>query len=84
MRIYVKENGKTVVNLPIPMWVIRMGLSNFTIRLATKKLKEEDRKHIDEIDFNKLSKNFRELKNHKGLKIVDIKSKDGSEVTITV
>jgi hypothetical protein len=84
MRIYIKTDDGKKFKIPLPMWMIRLGLSNTTIKLATKKLKPEDKKHIEQINFNELSKNIGELKKYKGLKIVDVKSKDGTEVTITI
>ena len=84
MRIYIKTDDGKKFSIPIPMWIISLGLSNATIKIATKNLKPEHKKHIEQIDFSVLSQNIGELKKYKGLKIVDVKSKDGTEVTITV
>lgn len=54
------------------------------IKVNVKYINPKDKKYVEQIDFNAISNNFKLLKGHKGLKIVDIKSKDGSEVTITV
>lgn len=36
------------------------------------------------IDWRLLKKGFNDLKEYRGLKIVDVKAKDGTEVTITI
>ncbi|MDF2673922.1 MAG: hypothetical protein K0R09_2187 [Clostridiales bacterium] len=84
MRIYIRTDEGKKFWIPLPMWMIRLGLSSATIRIATKNLREENKKYIEQIDFRALSQNIKELKKYKGLKIVDIKSKDGTKVTITV
>lgn len=84
MKIYIKTDDGKKFSIPLPMWMIKMGLSIPTIKIAAKYLKEEDKKYIEQIDFKALSQNIGELKKYKGLKIVDVKSKDGTEVTITV
>jgi hypothetical protein len=84
MKIYIKTNDGKKFRIPLPLWMISLGLSNTTIKIATKNLKPEDKKYLEQIDFGALSQNIGELKQYKGLKIVDVKSKDGTEVTITV
>lgn len=84
MKIYIKNGDGKKFYIPLPMWMIKMGLSNVTIKIVAKNLSIENKKHLEQINFKALSKNIGELKEYKGLKIVDVKSKDGSEVTITV
>jgi len=46
-----------------------------------KYVKDED---LQNIDFKQLSKALDELKGYKGLKLVEVKEKDGDEVTIII
>lgn len=39
---------------------------------------------LENIDFKQLSKALDELKDYKGLKLVEVKEKDGDEVTIVI
>jgi hypothetical protein len=82
--IYIKTDEGKKFKIPLPMWMIRLGLSNAIIKIATKYLEPENKKYLEQINFSALSQNIGELKMYKGLKIVDVKSKDGTEVTITV
>lgn len=84
MKIYIKDEDGKKYHIPLPIWVIKLGLSNTTIKIATKNLSPENKKQLEQINFKELSRSFGELKEYKGLKIVDIKSKDGTEVTITL
>lgn len=84
MKIYIKTDEGKKFYIPLPMWIIKLGLSNTTIKITTKNLSPEDKKHIEGIDFKSIAKNIGKLKSNKGLNIVDIKTKDGTEVKITV
>lgn len=86
MKINIRtETGKRFY-LPAPMWIVKLGLrlGNAGIRIAGKHINEETKAQLQQIDFRELSRQFEELNKYKGLKIVEIKSKDGSEITITV
>lgn len=84
MKIYIKTDEGIRFHIPLPMWMIKMGLSNTTIKIAAKNLKPDEKKHLEQINFRAIAKNIGELKKYKGLKIVDIKTNDGTEVKITV
>lgn len=77
------EDGKRFC-IPVPMWIIRLGLSRFVIKRIKKHIKDDDLKFLDTIDFKALSKSFKELKKYKGLKMVDIKSGDGESIEIII
>lgn len=84
MRIYIKTDDGKKFHIPLPMWAIKLGLSKPVISMAAKHIKDDDLKYLDAINFDALSGCIGELKEYKGLNIVDIKSSDGTEVNITV
>ena len=72
--------------IPAPLWLIKasLGLGGFGVSIARKYVPQEQRIYYDNIDFKELSKGFNVLKDYKGLTLVDIKSKDGSELKIII
>ncbi|MDD3169560.1 MAG: hypothetical protein PHC91_08915 [Eubacteriales bacterium] len=84
MKIYLKlENGKRFF-IPAPMWFVKAGLGDLGVRFAKKHIPEERRANIENIDFRELKKALDVLKMYKGLTMVDVKAKDGTEVKIVV
>jgi len=65
-----------------PIWLVKIGLG-FAGK-ARKYVPEEQRIYFDSIDFKELRNGMDVLKRYKGLNLIDIKSKDGTEVRITV
>jgi hypothetical protein len=86
MRIYVRTNEGKVFRVPAPLWIVRgaLGLGNFGINIAKRYAPVESRQYIDMVDLRELRKGFEVLKDYKGLKIVDVKSSDGTIVEIIV
>jgi hypothetical protein len=86
MRIYVKTNDGKVIRIPAPLWLVKgaLGLGNFGVIIARRYGPEESRQYIDMIDFHELRKGFDILKEYKGLKLVDVKSGDGTIVEIII
>jgi hypothetical protein len=84
MKIYVKGRGRLGLRLPVPFWLIKIGLSETFIKLVTKNVTKEQRKYVDAIDFKLLSQSIGELKKYRGLALVDVKSHDGNEVRILI
>jgi hypothetical protein len=86
MMIYIKTNEGRRIKFPLPMSLVRFGLNcgNLAARLSKRYVDEDTLKYIESVDFKMLSKSMVELKKYKGLKLVDIKSKTGEEVTIIV
>jgi hypothetical protein len=86
MRIYVKTNDGKVIRIPAPLWLVKgaLGLGNFGVKIARSYAPEESRQYIDMIDFHELRKGFDILKEYKGLKLVDVKSSDGTVVEIII
>ena len=83
MRIYVKS-GKIAFIIPLPNVFLKFGVSFIKTPFIQKYIPEKDKKYIDIIDFKEFSNCIDILKEYKGLKIVDVQSKDGSHVTITL
>lgn len=61
-----------------------LSCGNFGISIAKRYITEEQRKYIENIDLKELRKGFDVLKAYKGLKMVEVKAEDGTEVTIVV
>lgn len=86
MKIYFKtENGRRYF-IPAPIWLIKAGLSTggFGVRIAKKHIPEDQISYIENIDFGELKKAVDVLKKYKGLNMVDVKTKDGTEVRIII
>ncbi|CAB1246329.1 hypothetical protein ACFHWD_14955 [Clostridium sp. MT-14] len=83
MRVYIRTGNKRLV-IPLPLILVKFGLSLFNKPFIKKYVPEKERKYVDVIDFGQLSKCIGVLKDYRGLKIVEVKSKDGTEVVITL
>lgn len=84
MKIYIKTDEGKKFYIPLPMWVIRLCLSRQVIGIATRHIKDDYKKYLNEINFKALSGCIGELKEYKGLNIVNVKSGDGTEINITI
>jgi hypothetical protein len=86
LKIYVKLNTGRKFKIPAPIGLVKMvlGFGGFGVSIAKRYISEEQRQYIDCIDFRKLRKGFNVLKNYKGLKLLEVKAMNGTEVTIIV
>jgi len=86
MRIYVRLNTRRSFNIPAPIGLVKavLGLGRFGVSIARRYIPVEQRQYIDCIDFRELRKGFDVLRAYKGLKIVEVKTEDGTEVIIVV
>ena len=83
LRIYLKlDNGKHF-HIIAPIWLIKAGLGVGS-GIARRHIPKDQRIYFDCIDFKELRKGMDVLKNYKGLNLVDIKAKDGTEVKIVI
>jgi hypothetical protein len=90
--LHVKVKAKDVsFTIPIPYAILNIGISilssKFIHQQANKWSKEHfERKKLDitipMIDKKMLKPIVKELKNHKGTVLVDVKAKDGTEVKV--
>lgn len=84
MIIRIRDEEGRKFTIPAPLWLLKLGMSKWVIRIALKHVGKEGKKHIEQIDFNALSKCLGDLKEYRGLKMVDINSKDGTKVEIII
>lgn len=92
--LHIKVKAKDVrFTLPVPYAILALCSSILTSKFvhhqANKWTKETfERKKIDftipQIDKETLKPIIKELKNHKGMVLVDVKAKDGTEVKVTL
>ena len=90
--LHLKVKAKDIrFTIPIPYALLNIGISilssKFIHQQANKWTKEHfERKKLDitipPIDKKMLKPIIEELKNHKGIVLVDVKAKDGTEVKI--
>ncbi|MEL7656728.1 MAG: hypothetical protein AAGU75_12560 [Bacillota bacterium] len=52
--------------------------------IARRHIPDDHKPYFDSIDFKELKKGMDVLKHYKGLNMVDIKAKDGTEVKIVI
>ena len=86
MKIYIKikSRKKIPIPIPIPLSLIKMILSLSTGKLARKHIPENKKIYWDCINWQQLKDSVDLLKDYKGLKIVEVKASDGTEITIVV
>jgi len=86
LKIYIKlKNGRNLkILVPISLLKAAMSLGNFGIFVSKKYIPKEQVKYIENIDFREFRTSVDVLKNYKGLKMVEVKAKDGTGVTVVV
>lgn len=87
MRISIKEKGNDkTINIPIPMWLATICIKHAgsIAKIKSKEIDPKAKEVINSIDFPLIAKNFKDLKKYKGLRIVDVREKDGDEVIIEI
>lgn len=86
MRVYLKmkNHRRYCIPVPLPLFILRLGLLDFAKRQALKHVDQNARRYIEAIDFNAILKGIEDIKNYKGLKLVEVVVKEGTEVTIVV
>ncbi len=85
MRIVVKSKD-TNLNIPIPMFFVTTAIKSGKLvsLLDNKNIDDRTKKILNSIDFSLIARNFKDLKKYKGLNLVEVRSKDGNEVYITI
>lgn len=86
LRIYVKLNSGRSFKIPAPIGLVKMvlGFGNFGVSIAKRYVSKEQKMYLDCVDFHELRKGMDVLKDYKGLKMVEVKAGDGTEVTIVI
>ncbi|WP_113882161.1 MULTISPECIES: hypothetical protein [Cytobacillus] len=90
--LYVKVKAKDIrLTIPIPYAILNLAISIFCSKLFHKNVNKWTKEHFERkkldftfplIDKEALKPIVKELKNQKGIVIVDVKAKDGSEVQV--
>jgi hypothetical protein len=70
--------------VPLSLLRVAIAIAAIWVRKAKRHGNEEKLRYLESIDFNLLSNNVRYLREYRGLKLVEVRSKDGDEVTIIV
>ena len=86
MKIYIKLNGGRSFKIPAPLVLVKVALffGGFGVSIARRYIPKEQRQYVDCIDFREFRKGIDVLRDYKGLKMVDVKTGDGTEVTIVI
>jgi hypothetical protein len=86
LRIYVKLQGRRGFKIPAPIGLIKaiLGFGGFGLSIAKRYISEDQMQYVNSIDFRELGKSLDVLKHYKGLKIVEVRAIDGTEVNIVI
>jgi hypothetical protein len=86
LKISIKLNNGRSFKIPAPIGLVQaaLGFGGFGVSIARKYITEEQRQYIDCINFRELRKGLDVLRDYKGLKLVEVKANDGTEVTIVI
>ncbi|MBW9154128.1 hypothetical protein [Clostridium estertheticum] len=84
MRIYIREKTGRKFFIPVPLGIAGAAckIADFVCKRVDKHIDAQTKEILDCIDFNELAKGLKYLKGYKGLKLVEVKSQEGNEVTI--
>jgi len=86
LKIYVKLKSGRSFKIPAPIGLVKvaLGLGGFGVSIARRYIPMEQRQYIDCVDFRELRCCMDVLRDYKGLKMVDVKAADGTEVVIVI
>lgn len=90
--LHIKVNSKDArFTIPVPYIILNLGVSILSSKFFHQRLHHWTKEHfkkkhrgfsILEIDRKALKPIYNELKKHRGLVLVDVKAKDGTEVLV--
>ena len=86
LKIYVKLNNGRSFKIPAPIGLVKaaLGLGGLGVSIARRYIPKDQVHYIDSIDFKELRKGLNVLKDYKGLKMVDVKTEDGTIVIVII
>lgn len=85
MRVCIRINKGRSFSIPVPMWIVKMGFSDFVKRCIIRYVPEKDRKYLEAIDFVQLQMSMDLLsREYKGLRLVEVNDNNGTEIYIIV
>lgn len=94
IHVKIKTDQNFKLNIPIPYTILQAGCSLLSSELVLRQLTKWTNQHSDntstvtflplnsKINKQLIKQTIRELRHHKGLVIVDVKTKDGTEVFV--
>lgn len=84
MKIYIRDKNGRRLFIPVPLSVAGIGckIAAYVLEKSGNHLDNQQRDVIECIDFDKLAKSLKYLRGYRGLKLVEVTSKNGEEVTI--
>jgi len=90
--LHVKVKTKEVkFSIPVPYVLLNIGISILTSKMLIRHANKWSKPHLDKknivfaipsIDKSELKRIIKELKKHKGLELVNVRSQDGTEVIV--
>ena len=90
--MHVKVKAKNVrLSIPVPYVILNIAISILSSKLLQQSLNKWTKEHFErkkidftfpQIDIETLKPIVKELKNYKGIVLVDVKAKDGTEVKV--
>ncbi|MFL0248331.1 hypothetical protein ACJDUG_15340 [Clostridium sp. WILCCON 0185] len=86
MRVYVKLSSGRSFKVPAPIGFVKamLGLGSLGVNIAKRYIPEDQKQYVECIDFKELRKGLNVLKEYKGLRLVEVKAQDGTEVRIII
>ncbi len=86
MKIYIREKNGRRFFIPIPLSIAGVGckIAAYVLEKSGKYLDDQQSDIVGCIDFDKLAKSLKYLRGYRGLKLVEVTSKNGEEVTIVL
>lgn len=84
MRIYIREKTGRKFFIPVPLSIagVACKIADFVLKRVDKHIDAQTKEILDCIDFDELARSLKHLKGYKGLKMAEVKSQEGHEVTI--
>lgn len=84
MRIYIREKTGRKFFIPVPLSIAGAAckIADFVLKRVDKHIDAQTKEILDCIDFDELARSLKCFKGYKGLKMVEVKSQEGDEVTI--
>jgi hypothetical protein len=83
MKISFKNKG-TSFSFPLPVWLVNLFPSGPVNAILRHHSEENEERILNNIDFCDIKKSLKLLKNYKGLKILELKNKNGDELTLKI
>lgn len=86
MKIYLKIKSGRSFKIPAPIGLVKavLGLGGFGVSIARRYIPKKQQQYTDCINFRELRCGMDVLRNYKGLKMLEVKAADGTEVTIVI